>query len=185
MRKRTCAAGKPESRMEGKMLNTVIMKSLDNTITIVAPQRVRYMEDFVKYSELTCSINVDKQELSFGIYNSWEYEDGSMPDSESDVLTPHYSFKQFANSGLVDCIEQSYIWNSIFRDERFENPRTDAPMWMHEELHELTEFMHEVQNLLLLSELLPIEYTEEFHIAKHGFRKANWLYRQFEEVLNS
>lgn len=169
------------------MLRPSIMKSITGTITIIAPQKVRYMEDFVKYSQLTCSIDVDKQELSFGIYNSWEYEDGSEPDSESDVLTPVYSFEQLADSGIgiVGCIERSYIWNSIFRDERYENPRTDAPMWMHEELHELTEFMYEVQGLLVLSELLPIEYTEEFHVTKHAFRKADWLYRQFEDVLNS
>lgn len=169
------------------MLRPSIMKSITGTITIIAPQKVRYMEDFVKYSQLTCSINVDKQELSFGICNSWEYEDGSEPDSESDVLTPVYSFEQLADSGIgiVGCIEQSYIWNSIFRDERYDNPRIDAPMWMHEELHELTEFMYEVQNLLVLSELLPINYTEGFHALKHEFRKADWLYRQFEEVLNS
>lgn len=169
------------------MFKTMIIRNFDNTITIVAPQRVHYMEDFVKYSQLTCSIDVDKQELSFGIYNSWEYEDGSESDSESDVLTPTYSFEQLADSGIgiVGCIEQSYIWNNIFRDERYENPRTDAPMWMHEELHELTEFMYEVQNLLVLSELLPIDYTEGFHALKHEFRKADWLYRQFEEVLNS
>lgn len=167
------------------MFKTTIMKSLDNTITIVAPQKVRYMEEFVKYSEMTCSISIDKQELSFGIYNSWEYEDGSEPDSESDVLTPHYSFEQFTNSGLVDCIEQSYVWNSVFRDERYDNPRTDAPMWMHEELCELTEFMFEVQNLLLLSELLPIEFSEEQKMVLKNFKEQNWLYRQFEEVLNS
>lgn len=166
------------------MLKTVITRNFDNTITIVAPQKVRYMEDSVKYSELTCCIDTDKQELFFGIYNSWEYEDGTEPDSESDVLTPHYSFEQFTGPGLVDCIEQSYVWNSIFRDERYDNPRTDAPMWMHEELYELTEFMHEVQNLLLLSELLPIEFTEERKMILKNFKKENWLYRQFEEVLN-
>ena len=166
------------------MLKTTIMKNLTGTITLVAPQRVHYMEDFVRYSELTCSIDVDKQELSFGVYNSWEYEDGSEPDSESDILTPHYSFKQFAND-LVGCIEKSYIWNRIFNDERFENPRTDAPMWVHEELHELTEFMHTVQNLLLLAELLPIEYTAEMQVSLQAFRNEDWLYKQFEEVLES
>lgn len=167
------------------MLKTEIMKSLDGTIIIVAPQRVRYMEDFIKYSELTCSIDVNEQELVFWVSNFWEYEDGTASDSDFDVLTPHYSFEQFAGSGLVDCIEQSYVWNNIFKDERLENPRTDAPMWMHEELHELTEFMHEIQNLLTLSKLLPIEYTKEYDIVAPSFRKENWLYRQFEEVLNS
>lgn len=166
------------------MLKTTIMRNLDNTVFITAPKRVHYMEDFVRYSELTCSIDTDKQELSFGIYNSWEYEDGSEPDSDADALTPRYTFKQFAND-LVGCIEKSYVWNGIFKDERFENPRTDAPMWMHEELHELTEFMHEVQNLLLLAELLPIEYTPEMQVSLQVFRNEDWLYKQFEEVLEN
>lgn len=166
------------------MLKTTIMRNLDNTVFITAPQKVRYMEDFVRYSELTCSIDTDKQELSFGIYNSWEYEDGSEPDSDADALTPHYTFEQFAND-LVGCIEKSYVWNGIFKDERFENPRIDAPIWMHEELHELTEFMHEVQNLLLLEELLPIEYTPEMQVFLQMFRNEDWLYKQFKEVLEN
>lgn len=166
------------------MLKTTIMRNLDNTVFITAPQKVRYMEDFVRYSELTCSIDTDKQELSFGIYNSWEYEDGSEPDSDADALTPHYTFEQFAND-LVGCIEKSYVWNGIFKDERFENPRADAPMWMHEELHELTEFMHEVQNLLLLAELLPIEYTPEMQVSLQMFRNEDWLYKRFKEVLEN
>lgn len=167
------------------MFKTTIMKNLTGTITIVAPQRVHYMEDSVKYTEMSCSIDVDKKDIVFGIWNCYEYEDGSEPYSDTDVLTPHYSFEQFTNSGLVDCIEQSYTWSNIFNDERYENPRTDAPMWMHEELHELTEFMHTVQNLLVLAELLPIEYTAEMQVSLQAFRNEDWLYKQFEDVLES
>lgn len=168
------------------MLKTKIIRNLTGTITIVAPQRVRYMENSVKYTEMSCSIDVDKKDIVFGIRRCYEYEDdGSEPYSEADVLTPHYSFEQFVESNLTDCIEQSYIWNSVFKDERYENPRTDAPMWMHEELHELTGFMHMVRNLLVLAELLPIEYTENMQVSLQAFRNGNWLYKQFEEVLNS
>lgn len=166
------------------MLKTTIMRNLDNTVFITAPQRVHYMENFIRYSELTCTIDTDKQEIVFGIYNSWEYEDGSEPDSEADALTPHYSFADFANSDLQSYIEKSYTWGAIY-DNGYENPRIDAPMYMHEELHELTEFMYEVQNLLILAELLPIEYTTEMQVSLQAFRNENWLYRQFEEVLNS
>lgn len=167
------------------MFTTKFIKNLTGTITIVAPQRVHYMEDSVKYTEMSCSIDVDKKDIVFGIWSCYEYEDGSEPESYADALTPHYSFEQFAESSLTDCIEQSYDWNSVFNDELYENSRTDAPMWLHEELHELTEFMHEVRNLLLLAELLPIEYTAEMQVSLQAFRNEDWLYKQFEEVLES
>ena len=166
------------------MLRTTIEKNFDGNVVIVAPQRVHYMENFVRYSEMSCCINVNKKELSFDINFSWEYEDGEVPDSESEELTPVYTFEQFAND-LTGCIEKSYVWTGIFKDERIENPRTDAPMWAHEELHELTEFMREVRNLLLLAELLPIEYTSEMQVSLQAFRNEDWLYKQFEEVLES
>lgn len=166
------------------MLKTKITRNFDNTITIITPKKVRFSEYFVNYHELTCTINIDQQEIVFGKYNSWEYEDDDMAnDSYADEISPVYTFSDFAKD-LLGCIEKSYIWEMIF-DDRYDSPRIDAPMWLHEELCELTEFMHEVRNLLVLSELLPIEYTEEFHAGKHTLKKENWLYKQFEEVLNS
>lgn len=166
------------------MLKTMITRNFDNTITIVTPKKVRITKDFVNYSELTCTIDIDKQEITFGNYNSWEYEDDDISDdSYADEISPIYTFADFAKD-LPDCIEKSYIWEMIF-DNHYDNPRTDAPMWMHEELCELTEFMFEVQNLLLLSELLPIEFSEEQKMVLKNFKEQNWLYRQFEEVLNS
>ena len=157
----------------------------DCLLSEIYKNRVRYIEDSVKYTEMSCSIDVDRKDIFFSIWSCYEYEDGSEPYSYPEALTPHYSFEQFAESNLTDCIEQSYTWNSIFNDERYKNPRTDAPMWMHEELHELTEFMYIVQNLLVLAEFLPIEYTAEMQVSLQAFRNENWLYKQFEEVLNS
>lgn len=166
------------------MLNTKITRNFDNTITIITPKRVRFSEYFVNYRAFTCTIDIDKQEIVFGKYNSWEYEDDDMAnDSYADEISPVYTFADFAKD-LPDCIEKTYIWKMIFNDH-YDNPRIDAPMWLHEDLCELTELMHEVRNLLVLSELLPINYTKEFHDGKHALKKENWLYRQFEEVLNS
>jgi hypothetical protein len=147
---------------------------LKGTIT-VSWSHEAYLNSEFTFVNLT---NKEHKKLSFVI---------AKDDTTSEVysLTAYGEDFNRTNSGLVDCIEQSYTWSNIFNDERYENPRTDAPMWMHEELHELTEFMHTVRNLLLLAELLPIEYTAEMQVSLQAFRNEDWLYKQFEKVLNS
>ncbi len=168
------------------MLNARILKSTKKDVTIIAPTKVTYQEDFIRFDEMTCYIDLKNKEFYFGVSTTWEYEDGTDSDYETDVLTPIYTFERLANSDnyMDEFVKGSNIWYSIYGGF-FENPRVDAPMWQQEQLHMLIDFIYEVYTLLLLAKLLPVEYSKEALVSIESRKKENWLYRQFEEVMNS